>query len=109
VIGAGVADDEFAGACTPDPSSDPDGLPLQGSCAASTDRCAFVPGETGICVRQCEPATTYVSTGDCPSGSRCFTVDAATGNAFCFPDCETGSDCTSGSCDAEGGCIPPGA
>jgi hypothetical protein len=57
----------------------------------------------GVCLRFCEPQDTYVSTSDCPEGSRCFTFDPTV--ALCYPDCEVDADCTSGVCDSEGGCV----
>jgi hypothetical protein len=106
IIGVDEPADEFAGPCTPDDNPQ-SGVPLQGSCSNTLLGCAHQPGVLeGICVQACLPAATYVSNGDCPSGSRCFTIDEDLGNAFCIPDCASGSDCLSGECDADGACVP---
>ena len=69
------------------------------------------PGATlGFCRHLCPPSPSYVSTGDCVMGSRCFTL--AEDFARCFRDCEADTDCFEGElCDPEGSCGPrdPGA
>jgi len=55
------------------------------------------------CVAVCPMADTYVSTGGCPTGSRCFTFSDI---AICFRDCNSASDCFPGEmCDGEGSCV----
>lgn len=102
-VGAGVARNEFGGLCTPD------AMNPQGSCTAATDVCAARTGVAeGICLRGCDPAATYVTTGTCPMGSRCFTLGMAGSEyGLCFPDCRMPTDCTSMGCDAEGSCETP--
>jgi hypothetical protein len=101
ILGAARAPNSFGGLCTPsaDPATDP-----SGSCTDANAVCWGGGGE-GICVTLCEPsAGTYVSTGGCPTGSRCFDLVEA---GLCFPDCNTGADCASGRCDGEGSCVEP--
>lgn len=101
-IGASAAADSFGGSCTPGGMANP-----AGSCTNTGGLCAAGTGEpTGFCLQECEPSTEfYTTTSTCPSGSRCFTVEA--GVAVCYPDCASGSDCLSGSCDNEGSCRAP--
>lgn len=105
VYGSTPMDDEIGGPCTPD-GMDPPGpstcTPVSGTQAAC------VPDEadptTGTCLYFCPPSGSYVSTGDCPTGSRCFTLD--TDFALCFRDCNSAADCFDGEeCDGEGSCV----
>lgn len=89
---------EFGGRC--DPSAD---VP-QGSCNSPGAICGGAPGGVGYCVIPCDSAATYVSTGGCPRGSRCFLLSES---SICFPDCTSGADCVTGSCDDEGSCTSP--
>ncbi|MGE0786030.1 MAG: hypothetical protein AB7S26_10105 [Sandaracinaceae bacterium] len=96
---------EIDGACTPDMVDGP------GSCNAGPAGidvyCApdEVDPTMGTCLYFCPEAGTYVSTGGCPSGTRCFTLD---GFALCFRDCNTAADCFPGEeCDGDGSCVPP--
>lgn len=89
---------EFGGRC--DPSADV----AQGSCNSTSAICGGNPGGVGLCVLPCDSAATYVSTGGCPSGSRCFLLS---GGSICFPDCTSGADCVTGACDDEGSCTSP--
>ncbi len=63
----------------------------------------------GYCQVACTPGMLYVSTGGCPSGSRCFPTGGGAG--LCFLDCNTAADCPipGSTCDAEFSCIPPAA
>lgn len=100
ILGPEVDDGELGGRCTPGGEDDP-----AGSCADRDALCdAGETGTVGICLLFCTPQPTYVSTSDCPPGSRCFTFDPDF--ALCYPDCEDGGDCTTGVCDLEGGCVP---
>ena len=57
------------------------------------------------CAYACPPAPTYVSTGGCPSGARCFTLGRDQGR--CFRDCASDADCAPlERCDLEGSCTP---
>jgi hypothetical protein len=94
------------GTCTvaADPMTNP-----AGSCASANAAC--VPdaegSTTGICRTFCPVAATYISTGGCPTGSRCFTLTDDTGETFglCFRDCDASHACPTGmTCDAEGSC-----
>lgn len=95
-------DDEYGGKCTPDANSD------QGSCKDANHICDYYDVNLGgICVVECTPGATYVSTGGCPAGSRCFDFGDI---ALCYPDCTGASDCGTGVCDDEGACsseLPP--
>lgn len=95
VISPSVPSDSFGGLCTPNVSD------ARGSCTAEG---AFCDGlTTGICLQECTFQETYTSTSDCPLHSRCFSVSVDM--ALCFPDCNTGSDCSTGVCDDEGSCL----
>jgi hypothetical protein len=60
----------------------------------------------GICVVRCPRAATYISTGGCPMGFRCFTLGDEL--AVCFRDCDAMHPCPTGyECDAEGSCVRP--
>ncbi len=97
-LGSDVADNEFGGACvgTADDA---------GSCTNEDAVCSGTEGNPGYCLALCEPdADEYITTGSCPSGSRCFTLD--TDLALCFPDCRSDDDCLDGYvCDDEGSCV----
>jgi hypothetical protein len=95
--GPGAARDGYGGRCDYVDRGSP------GSCTEPGAQCAGGPGE-GICIRPCTPADTFVSTGGCPAGSRCFTLDFAMGLAFCWPDCESAADCATDGCDLWGRC-----
>jgi hypothetical protein len=57
----------------------------------------------GICLPTCTPGSTYVSTGGCPMGFRCFDLDGA---GLCFRDCDATHPCPTGQmCDDEGSCV----
>ncbi len=104
--GAGIAPNEFGGLCVPNATTP------QGSCLATTDTCVARMGVAqGICLRACVPSPdgTYVTTSDCPMGSRCFTFDDGMGGGVgvCYPDCTMPSECTSMGCDGEGSCTTP--
>jgi len=98
-------DNQFGGQCTPG-----DDMTPEGSCTGAAAYCwgdtTVAPG--GVCLVPCTPGDTYVSTSDCPTGSRCFTLDAAGGVALCFPDCMGPTDCSGGTCDGEASCVGGG-
>jgi hypothetical protein len=96
ILGPGRAANEFGGRCELSDFA-------EGTCVFDFAYCWSNEAETeGICLIECDPAATYISTGDCPTGSRCYTFDV---EAFCFPDCESGDDCATETCDEEGACI----
>jgi hypothetical protein len=96
-------DGQLGGFCVPDESD----LVHWGSCVGEYVYCLWEEIEDGgICVTDCELATTYVSTGGCPTGYRCFN-DAEFEEPTCFPDCNDDSDCPEQlQCDADGSCYP---
>jgi hypothetical protein len=69
--------------------------------------CVIGAGTDGICLVPCPAASTYISTGGCSEGFRCVTLDEDAGEAFCFPDCDSGDDCASGACVGENVCDLP--
>ncbi|MBK8172072.1 MAG: hypothetical protein IPK60_17250 [Sandaracinaceae bacterium] len=110
VLGSDVADNAFGGRCT---ITIGDGGVEEDSCTDPEDFCFVLEdGMPGYCTRTC-PFTAgqgYVSTGGCPSGSRCF--EPADGDeGLCYTDCEVQEDClTMGAefwCDGDGACEPP--
>ncbi len=75
-----------------------------GSCMANAV-CDADMGMTGICIPTCMPGSTYVSTGGCPMGFRCFSLSAG---GACFRDCNATHPCGAGlECDGEGSCVTP--
>ncbi len=100
ILGVGQPDDAFGGVCTPS------GTELgRGSCADANAICLANAEAAGFCVVTCTPGDTYVSTGGCPTGSRCF--DGGAGIGVCLPDCQIDADCVNGQCDDDGSCVPP--
>lgn len=93
--GAGAAANAINGTCTPD------GTNGHATCTSTDARCYGDTGELGLCLQACTPAETYSSTSNCPTGSRCFTLSSG---AWCFPDCASGADCTTGFCDGDSSC-----
>lgn len=82
-----------------------DAMNEQGSCTDPTAFCvpSAMGSMTGRCGRECTPGGTYVSTGGCPTGFRCF--DLGMGGA-CFRDCNAAHMCPMGMmCDNEGSCV----
>jgi hypothetical protein len=74
-----------------------------GSCMAGMI-CTAEAMMTGFCLPTCMPGGTYVSTGGCPTGFRCFDLN---GDGLCFRDCDATHPCPSGQmCDGEGSCVP---
>ncbi|MEQ8455884.1 MAG: hypothetical protein RLO52_13600 [Sandaracinaceae bacterium] len=100
---------QIGGDCTPD-GMDPPGAAgcmmadgSQAFCVANEDDPSM-----GTCLYACPPASTYITTGGCPTGARCFTLDAEL--ALCFRDCNSAADCFDGEeCDGEGSCVPMAA
>lgn len=80
-----------------------------GSCTTPNAGC-FGEDETattGTCEVLCAPAGTYVTTGTCPTGFRCFTLGEDLG--LCFRDCDATHACPTGyECDEEGSCVAGG-
>jgi plastocyanin len=100
LLGSDRAANSFGGTCTGGSESNP-----AGTCTDSGAICdGSGGGGTGICLIPCASASTYTSTSDCPTGSRCFTFSAA---ALCYPDCESGTDCATNNCDVDGSCAAP--
>lgn len=91
------------GTCTPGGESNP-----AGSCTTPQTLCDAAEGAaTGECLALCPPADTYVSTGGCPSGFRCFTLEFEEPVGICFRDCDATHPCGTGQeCDSEGSCVP---
>jgi hypothetical protein len=92
------------GTCTVGGETNP-----EGSCTGETAFCAGDEGATdGICIIACPPASTYVSTGACPTGFRCFR--SADDYGICYRDCDATHPCPTGmGCDDEGSCVPDAA
>jgi hypothetical protein len=94
---------ELYGTCTP--AADPMMMP-QGSCTTPNAVCVPAGAEMRICAVRCPRAATYISTGGCPRGFRCFTVGDEMG--WCVRDCDAMHPCPTGfRCDVEGRCLPP--
>lgn len=95
------APNAIGGVCTRGDEENP-----QGSCTEELTFCAGDSSATeGLCIVACPPASTYVSTGDCPTGFRCFPVTAEYG--VCYIDCDATHPCPTGmECDREGSCVP---
>ncbi|MBL8681736.1 MAG: hypothetical protein JNK05_21385 [Myxococcales bacterium] len=75
-----------------------------GSCPAN-HVCTGDMGMSGVCLPTCNPGSTYVSTGGCPTGFRCFQLSAG---GLCFRDCNAANACPMGQmCDPEGSCVEP--
>lgn len=85
----------YGGSCT--------GTVDPGTC---TDPNAICFGNPGICTIPCAIAgeEVYISTSTCPTGSRCFNLG---NNGYCFPDCNSGADCSTATCDEDGSCTSP--
>jgi hypothetical protein len=94
---------EIGGPCTrPDPDV------ARGTCSDEVSVCMVPPGLTeGICATICPVLDTYVGTGGCPAGHRCFRV-ATTAETIgvCYLDCdEEAHPCPEGFfCDSDQGC-----
>lgn len=84
--------------------NEPDGTCTEGSCLTPNATCETpLIGPPLRCLVSCSQAETYISTGDCPTGYRCFNLG---GSARCFRDCDGTHPCPTGfSCDGEGSCI----
>ena len=100
-IPGAAADNAFGGRCTPGDDTAP-----EGSCTDTGAICyAFDPegndSPMGICIVGCTAGATYTSTSDCPTGSRCFDF----GGGLCFADCNSGTDCSTMSCDGDNSCV----
>lgn len=95
------APNEPSGTCTPGGEAMP-----AGTCTTPNALCAASEGATeGDCLVFCDLASTYVSTGECPMGYRCFVSGEEYG--LCYRDCDATHPCPTGQeCDGEGSCIP---
>jgi hypothetical protein len=72
-----------------------------GTCPSGV--CSGAEGAMGFCFLSCTNGGTYVSTGGCATGSRCFMLDMD----ICFFDCDATHACPTGMmCDDEGSCVP---
>ena len=92
----------FGGTCTGGGEAMP-----AGSCTGAMALCSAEADMPGICLASCTPGSTYVSTGGCPTGARCFDLG---GGGVCFQDCDATHPCPAGQdCDGEGSCVPPEA
>jgi len=91
-----AADDAFGGRCMPSATE------ARGSC---TDPESLCDGDEttagGICTVPCDASAMYVSNGGCPPGSRCFNLG---GEGWCYPDCNSDTDCATDFCDLDGSC-----
>ena len=96
-----AAPNDYLGTCT----VGGEGMP-QGSCTAAGTFCAADAegSTTGTCLAPCEAgAGTYISTGGCPMGFRCFDLGDF---GLCFRDCDATHPCPTGyDCDGEGSCV----
>lgn len=93
---------EPGGICTTGGETNPGGTCTHTSavCAPATEGAS-----EGRCVVGCPPSMTYVTTGDCPTGFRCFR--AAEEYGICYLDCDATHPCPTGTvCDSEGSCVP---
>lgn len=109
ILGPSVPDNAFGGRCT---IVDPEDA--TGTCTEPDNFCfVAVDGMPGYCSKECPrpEGTAYVSTGGCPSGSRCFELQTTDPIGQCFVDCEVQEDCLSVGegywCDSDGSCEPP--
>ncbi|MDP3278930.1 MAG: hypothetical protein Q8Q09_27305 [Deltaproteobacteria bacterium] len=75
-----------------------------GTCTTPMTECLADAMMPGVCALTCRGGSTYVTTGGCPSGSRCF---GDTTGGFCYRDCDATHPCGAGlMCDGEGSCVP---
>jgi hypothetical protein len=74
-----------------------------GTCTGMNALCGAEADMPGFCLASCEPGSTYITTGSCPTGFRCFDL---MGQGVCFQDCDATHACPAGQmCDAEGSCV----
>jgi len=74
-----------------------------GSCTGANAFCGAEADMPGFCLANCMPGSTYITTGTCPAGFRCFDLE---GSGVCFQDCDATHACPTGQmCDAEGSCV----
>ncbi|HJL03114.1 MAG TPA: hypothetical protein RMH85_06400 [Polyangiaceae bacterium LLY-WYZ-15_(1-7)] len=99
--------DEDGGASAVDAAA-AETLPPGAACDCD-DECEGTPTHPGLCVqgicmtRASAACAEAGSTGECPSGSRCWGLDGFEGGV-CWPDCDAVS--CAGSCDSDGSCVP---
>lgn len=75
-----------------------------GTCTTPNAFCGAEADMPGFCLATCEPGSTYITTGTCPTGFRCFDLEANGG--ICFQDCDATHPCPEGQeCDGEGSCV----
>lgn len=105
----------------PDPTVDaPPGTPIDappgmagvapgGECSCDAD-CAPDAGHDGVCIygvcmtKASGACASAGSTTECPTGSRCWTLDGSDAGPLCWPDCSAHT--CSGTCDGDGSCAP---
>lgn len=93
------AANSFGGTCTGGGEAMP-----AGSCTGTNAICGAAAAMPGFCLAACTPGATYITTGGCPTGSRCFDLQANGG--VCFQDCDATHACPTGQmCDPEGSCV----
>ncbi len=79
------------------------------ACACDAD-CADEGGNDGVCISGvCMTKATGAcasagSTTECPSGSRCWSLDGSDVGPLCWPDCSAHT--CAGMCDSDGSCVP---
>ncbi|MBA3455394.1 MAG: hypothetical protein H0T42_20040 [Deltaproteobacteria bacterium] len=80
-------------------------------CSCDAD-CADDGSHDGVCIYgvcMTKASGTCASGGsqsECPTGSRCWTLDGSDAGPLCWPDCAAHTCGTSGMCDADGSCGP---
>ncbi len=64
----------------------------------------------GVCMTKASGAcASGGSQTECPTGSRCWTLDGSDAGPLCWPDCAAHTCGTNGACDADGSCGPKAA
>ncbi len=62
---------------------------------------------SGICMTKASGAcASGGSQAECPTGSRCWTLDGSDAGPLCWPDCAAHTCGSNGACDADGSCSP---
>ena len=80
---------------------------LAGTCTGADVICDADVEMVGFCMPTCTPGETYVSTGGCPTGFRCFDFGD---EAICYQDCDATHACPSDQeCDPDGSCVALGS
>jgi hypothetical protein len=82
-----------------------------GSCSCDAD-CADDGGHDGVCIygvcmtKASGACASGGSNAECPTGSRCWTLDGSDAGPLCWPDCAAHTCGSTGTCDADGSCAP---